>query len=287
MSVVILRRRKLGRTSAKEIAKNIPDCKVIINDRNIPVGRDGDVLIRWGCTSKVEGNYSIINSADAIHQVNDKTAFRRLLNDAGLCPRTWFSLEEADHDDEGIPNPPSVVVRPRQHAQGKNLYKCDTWDEIYAAVRRCGEGFYISKYIDKVAEYRVAVAQGRAVWVVKKTPGNPEDIAWNVAQGGRFDNVKWNDWPLKVVKTAIAAFNLSSLDFGGVDLMVDADNNCYVLEINSAPSLTSPYRQSCMAKVFSHMVENGKERIPLVTAKGGYSKFIHPALTDKELLVDV
>jgi hypothetical protein len=69
--------------------------------------------------------------------------------------------------------------------------------------------------------------------------------------------------------------------------MVDAAGNCYVLEINSAPSLTSPYRQECMGKAFKYIVENGKARIPLVEAKGGYRKFIHPALTDDALLVEV
>ena len=104
-------------------------------------------------------------------------------------------------------------------------------------------------------------------------------MAWNVARGGRFDNVDWGDWPLKAVKTSIEAFNLSSLDFGGVDVMVDGDGGCYVLEINSAPSLTSPYRQEKMALAIDYMLEHGKERIPLTTERGGYRKFIHPAVS--------
>jgi glutathione synthase/RimK-type ligase-like ATP-grasp enzyme len=122
---------------------------------------------------------------------------------------------------------------------------------------------------------------GRAVWVAEKTPANKAEIAWNVAKGGRFDNVRWNNWPLKAVKVAIEAFNLSSLDFGGVDVMVDKDGDVTVLEINSAPSLTSPYRQECMAKAFDYMLEHGKDRIGLVEEKGQYLKFIHPAI-DKQ-----
>ena len=124
----------------------------------------------------------------------------------------------------------------------------------------------------------VFVAQGRAVWVAKKTPGNPEDVAWNVARGGRFDNVRWSDWPIKGVKLAIRGFLLSELDFGGVDIMVDAENNWYILEINSAPSQTSPYRQECVAKVFDYIIENGKDTIPIADRIGGYLKFIHPTL---------
>jgi glutathione synthase/RimK-type ligase-like ATP-grasp enzyme len=122
---------------------------------------------------------------------------------------------------------------------------------------------------------------GRAVWVAEKTPANKADIAWNVAKGGRFDNVRWSNWPLKAVKIAIKAFNLSNLDFGGVDVMVDAQGDVTVLEINSAPSLTSPYRQECMAKAFDYTLEHGKERMPLTEEDGQYLKFIHPALDNK------
>jgi glutathione synthase/RimK-type ligase-like ATP-grasp enzyme len=166
------------------------------------------------------------------------------------------------------------------HAQGKKLWKCDNIQQLALAADRAGQGWYASQLINKTAEYRVLVAQGRAVWVVKKIPANPQAIAWNVNQGGRFENISWDNWPLKVVKTAIQAWKLSGLDFGGVDIMEDADGKCYVLEINSAPSQTSPYRQQCMAKVFDWIVEhNSCKEIPLPEEKGGYRKFIHPAIS--------
>ena len=65
----------------------------------------------------------------------------------------------------------------------------------------------------------------------------------------------------------------------------DGNFKCYILEINSAPSLTSPYRQECMAKGFDWIVEHGKDHIPLVEERGGYRKFIHPAVCDKAVLV--
>jgi len=122
------------------------------------------------------------------------------------------------------------------------------------------------------------VVSGRAVCVARKHPGNPNQVAWNVFQGGRFENVRWDEWPLKAVKNSIAAFNLSGLDFGGVDVMVDREGETYILEINAAPSLTSPYRQECFAKAFDYILEHGKQTIPLQAAKGGYTKFIHPAI---------
>lgn len=281
---IILRRRKLGRTSAKEIAKHIPNCAVVRNDRMPPAPVDGQSppkLFRWGTTSNVPAGYDIINQAAAIHEVNDKSGFRMKLMQEAPDTIPFTITDVSEWEEDRFP----YIVRPQKHAQGRNLYKCDTLDELEAAVRRCGAGYYISQYIPKVAEYRVAVVSGRAVWVANKTPADPAAIAWNVARGGRFDNVNWGDWPLKAVKVAIQAFNVSSLDFGGVDIMVDAEGNCYVLEINSAPSLTSPYRQECMGKAFAYIVANGKARLPLTEAKGGYKKFIHPAVCNEAVLV--
>jgi len=271
-TAVILRRKKLGKTSCNGIVGfSHSNVQVVRNDAVIP---KADVYIRWGCTSPIPytENRIILNLAQAIHIVGDKAGFRAILDEDALCPLTWFDW--AHVPPQAFP----VVVRPQVHAQGKQVYFCENSVQMFTAIEKCGPGYYISKFIDKVAEYRVFVAQGRAVWVVKKTPGNPEDVAWNVARGGRFDNVSWNNWPLKGVKLAIGGFLLSGLDFGGVDIMIDAQNNWYILEINSAPSQTSPYRQKCVAKVFDYIIENGKDIIPLVRRPGGYLKFIHPAL---------
>ncbi len=139
------------------------------------------------------------------------------------------------------------------------------------------EGGYVSRLISKVAEYRVAVVQNRVAWVAQKTPGNPDDVAWNVAAGGRFDNVRWGEWPPFVIDAALAAAKVSGTDFCGVDVMVDADGTPYVLEVNSAPSLTSPYRQQSFAKCFDYIVRNGKAHFP-DAQHFGWKDVIHPVL---------
>lgn len=285
MSVIMLRRRKLGRTSCSEIARlSQKQIQVVRNDQQFPA--DTNLVIRWGTTSNVPCR-NVVNTAEAIHRVGDKAGFRRVLMDDWaakgdphpLCPTTFF-------DGSVVPVIEyPLVVRPRVHAQGKHVYLCNNQAELDTAIRRCGEGWYASDYINKVAEYRVAFVQGRVAWVARKTPGNPEDVAWNVARGGRFDNVRWDEWPLKAVRVSREAFMLSGLDFGGVDVMVDAAGNAYVLEINSAPSLTSPYRQECMAKCFDWLIEHGKQNLPITEARGGWKKFIHPALTQEAIMV--
>lgn len=287
MTAVILRRRKLGRTSCNEIARFCGNLQVVRNDQPFP--RDTDLVIRWGTTSNVPVR-NVVNTAEAIHKVGDKAGFRKVMMDDWegkgspegklLCPYTYF-----DGGDRRPAHAVPLVVRPRVHAQGRHVYLVNNAQELAAAAARCGPGWYASAYINKVAEYRVAFVQGRVAWVAKKTPGDPNAVAWNVARGGRFDNVLWGDWPLKAVRISREAFLLSGLDFGGVDVMIDGDGNAFVLEINSAPSQTSPYRQECMGKCFRYILDHGKDPIPVIAERGDWKKFIHPALSEQAAMV--
>lgn len=286
MTHVILRRRKLGKTSANEIARQTRSgIQAILfsnktnrfhDSRNVrqvvQFPNDTDIVIRWGCTANVPGNPTILNRADAIHLVSDKIRSRRLFAQEHFP--AWTEEREVRFP---------CVVRPGTHHQGRHLHVARNADELRAAIRAVagrGAGWYASPLINKTAEYRVFIVSGRAVCVAQKTPGNPGDVAWNVARGGRFDNVLWDNWPLKAVRVSIEAFLKTGLDFGGVDVMVDAGGEVYVLEINSAPSLTSEYRQQCFARAFDYVIEHGPQVIPLPRERGNYRKFIHPAITE-------
>jgi ribosomal protein S6--L-glutamate ligase len=226
---------------------------------------------------------NVVNKSEAIHRVSDKRGFRMILNEKGLCPYTSFSLQDwAQNADWDTP----AVVRTAVHAQGRGLWYCKNFYYVQGVIDKYfanNPNYYINEFIPKVAEYRVFVVSGRVAWVAKKTPGNPDDVAWNVNQGGRFDNVRWGDWPLSVCHAAIKAFHLTGLDFSGIDVMEDADGKAYVLEANSAPSQTSPYRQQCTAKAFQWIVDHGRDMIPL-GGEGKYLPIIHPALDDKAII---
>lgn len=283
----LLRKRRLGRTSCNQIsALSRSGISVVRNDATIP--DTSGFVFRWGTTNTLPGHPKVVNTAEAIHWASNKRESRLALQTAGVSvPQTWYA--EAFRGDviRGLgPSAGLFVLRPAHHAQGRQLVHGDT-EAIMAAINQpLYANGYVARLINKVSEFRVFVSQGRAVWVAKKTPGNPSDVAWNVARGGRFDNVGWDAWPLKAVKESIKAMAVSGLDFGGVDVMLDADGNVYILEINSAPSQTSPYRQSCVAKAFDWIIEkNSKATIPIIEARGGYKKFIHPCLTEEAILL--
>lgn len=283
---ILLRRPKLGKGSCNGIAAaSQTGLKPVRYWRRNDWPDEVGVVFRWGCTtslSNFEG--TVVNSASSIHWCTNKRESRLAMQAAGVpVPKTWGGFIDWENNSSlTLP----VIVRRETHSQGRGLVVCRTWDDVWNATRAarwavCRRHIplnYISVIIPKVREYRVAVIQNRVAWVAEKTPADPSAIAWNVAQGGRFDNVRWNNWPLESIKAALAAIKLSSADFGGVDVIEDAEGKPYVLEINSAPSQTSPYRQSCFAKCFDWIVTHGKERfedIPNLTRR---NDIVHPAL---------
>lgn len=287
MKAIILRRRKLGRTSAREVSRfareagnNLVEYR---NDKLFP--ENVDMVFRWGTTSNLPYKVaSVVNTSEAIHFVADKKTSRMVFAEKGLAPKSWTNFD--DVPAEALEGPSEgLIVRRATHHQGKYLHLCKSLPELVRACSMYPEGYYISEYVKKVAEYRVFFAQGRAVWVAKKTPADEQAVAWNVAKGGRFDNVRFDDWPLKAIRISREAFLLSGLDFGGVDVMLDEDGNAYVLEINSAPSQTSPYRQECTSKAFSYIMRHGKGVIGVTKERGGWRKFIHPAINNEAIMV--
>ena len=275
MTAVLLRRRGLGRGMDRALAEFDTTVVPLRSDRAWP--DDVNLVFRWGCTANTPNGSRVINTAEAIHRVNDKRGFRQLLSERApaIVPETVFEYIPQNMEGEW-------VVRPRSHAQGRNLHVVEGRDTeaFNRALRACGEGWYAGRLIQKVAEFRVMFFQGRVAWVANKTPGNPDDVAWNVARGGRFDNVRFGAWPLRVIQAAHQAFQLSGLDFGGVDVMTDAAGTPYILEINSAPSQTSPYRQECTVKCLNYIVANGNAQI-FPGTRGEWRDYIHPAISEE------
>ena len=286
MSAIILRRRKLGRATKHVAEKMQQECSAVRVWRDL-IHTDTTHIFRWGCVNQlpswVDDGTTVVNTAASIGWCADKRQGRLDMQAAGVpVPKTWGSVEEwFDTIPAGTVAP--VVIRPERHAQGRHLLLSSNKRELYSFAGYHGS-VYLSEYIEKVAEYRVLVCQNRVVWVAKKTPGNPEDVAWNVARGGRFDNVRWGEWPLAVVRAALAAAKVSKTDFCGVDVMVDAEDKPYVLEVNSAPSQTSPYRQQCLAKAFDYIVLNGKKHFDDVEDNGRktWKSYIHPAVRNDD-----
>lgn len=277
----ILRRNGLGLGSTKAIKKlSQYEITIIKNNKLHEFGED-DVILRWGCTSNIptydEYSYRTLNKKKNIHLVNNKRNFREFLQQKypENVPKTWFN-----HLSNDITYP--CILRPKSHCQGKELYFITDYEfliQVINFLEYSDNTYYISEYINKTQEYRVCFIQGLVAWVANKVPANPSNIAWNVAQGSKFENVSWKSWPINVIEAAYKAYKLSGLYLGGVDIMVDKDGRSYILEINSAPSHTSPYRQQCTTKCIDYGITHKDFSLILPNPYfKKYGKWLHPAL---------
>lgn len=309
--IIFLRRRALGLGSVRGMTEFIdnPDTEgpivkqkaggyigqkagYVRNDHleRMPEFDENDWLVRWGCTSRTE-KFKLerqLNPSKAIGQVNDKRGFRAKCQAEmpAYTPNSFFNLHETPDDFGG-----DYILRPKTHSQGRKLWvvnnKVDLFKRLQAEKLDFDNGWYASKMIDKVAEYRVYVVEGRVVSVARKIPEDENAVAWNVAQGGEFEVLRWDGWAEipSALTCAVKAMALTDLDFGGVDVMMDANGLSYIIEINSAPSLpllddgSVSYRQKCMAKAFNWIAEHGKGNVkPINPGDVGWRDFIHPAI---------
>ncbi len=84
------------------------------------------------------------------------------------------------------------------------------------------------------------------------------------------------------MRVAIESFNLSTLDFGAVDVIIKGDK-AYTLEINTAPEVWH-YYGARLAEAFHYIIKNNnRNRIP-VKKYDDWKKVAHPSLSDLVVL---
>jgi len=275
-------RHKLGASTLKELSQLCPDVIILKHNKPFPT-IPPKALLRWGCTTLIPWpNCIVLNRKENIKLISNKAFFRNKLqeNHPEITPKTWF-----DTNNPTITYP--CILRPFKHSKGKHLWFCNNLYELIQAKNelyliKLNYNYYISEYIPKVKEYRVCFIQGRVAWVVEKIVEDPTQIAWNSAQGSKFINVRWKQWPIDIIEACYKAYTLSNLWLGAVDVIVDKDGHPFVLEINTAPLQTAPYDLLCTARCINYGINNNFDTIPLDNNYTKYGKYLHPALKNTQ-----
>lgn len=214
------------------------------------------IIIRWGNTIEIDTEGSIVyNTASAIKKATDKKLSREILAEAGVSVPRRLNMQS-----ENINFP--VIARPRRHAKGRNFIILRDYDSMIEHMTNNINDWYYSEFVNKIKEYRVHCAHGRVLNMLEKPNPGDGQIAWNRALNGEaFENVRWSDYDGKVVHECVKAVNALKLDFAGVDVIVDAEGNPYILELNTSPTLaSSEYSMSRYAKYFDWLSKSQEKR---------------------------
>src|SRR3990167_2517295 len=167
-----------------------------------------------------------INSPQAIARASNKRRALLMMAEAGVpTPEVYL------RSDGNIKYP--CVGRPDRHWGGKDFYLCNDIMEVQRAYARGCTHFM--EYIGGGREFRVHVAFGKSIKIAEKTGGN--SIIRNFKYGSRFIYPDFNH-KKSLRRVAKQAVEVLGLDFGAVDV-IHKDGRFYVLEVNTAPSLTS------------------------------------------------
>lgn len=237
----------------------------LVDDHGL-LSLDDTAVVRWGSTWQGKAEREI-NSADSVALAKDKIATRKLLAD--LCPQTWYELGDIYYP---------CIIRPKNHFGGHKFFVCNTLREAQRAIRRCRRGWYASEIVNKAREFRVFALMGYCVAVTERFPNDNGHLAWNLAQGGRMKNVRYKQWPIGAILTALQAAKLANLDWAAVDIVVDQEGKALVLELNTAPGLRSEYRIEQIAAALDWLNSSDvKERVVKEGRTETWKTLIHPS----------
>jgi hypothetical protein len=194
-----------------------------------PPAKKASVLIRWGNSLlPTPAGVRETNTREAVRQAADKGAMARILSAT-----------------EGVSFPQIIMItRGMRALPNGNWFVRNEHDQIrYRNTIEAGDKYAVRE-INKTREFRVHVFNDEIIGVYEKVPHRANDkiLKAENCDFRRLDTAsKAAMAGIKGVRPmAKAAVKALGLVHGGVDVIIDANNNSYVLEVNSSPALNEP-----------------------------------------------
>jgi [lysine-biosynthesis-protein LysW]---L-2-aminoadipate ligase len=184
----------------------------------------------------------VLNPAASLLASHDKLATALRLAHAGVPhPRTG----QVDGDGTGsLPEPP-VVVKPRFGSWGRDVYLCQTRDELNRCLRSMQDrswfrrhGALVQELVPPAGRDLRAVVAGSAIVGAIERVAAPGEWRTNVALGARRRRVVPSADACELALRAAAAVQG---DLVGIDLLPLPGGGHVVLEVNGAVDVTSEY----------------------------------------------
>lgn len=217
--------------------EGLPDAVVV---RGIPAGSFEAVTLRLGVLHALSRvGVAVINTASAIERTVDKSACSQILQASDIATppmlatdrpelaRQWLTGEfEAGHQ---------VVVKPLFGAEGKGITRLSAGQSL-APPTESGGVWYLQRYLhggqsSGGRDIRILVIGDQPAYAMQRE--HPVDWVTNVARGARC--LPWSPDPT-MQTMAVAAARAVGADVAGVDLMIDAHDKPWVIEVNSVPA---------------------------------------------------
>lgn len=167
--------------------------------------------------------YSISKTTDMIKLSLAKipvpdTAFTRNIDD-------YYTLSEKI----GFP----LIIKSSRMGKGANIFKINNKEELERMIKdieledKKAQNYLLQEFIPYVHDLRVLII-GDNIFTMKRIP-REGDFRANFSRGG---SVELFDLDEEGKKLALDALHVVNMTVGGVDILIDKDDNRYVLEVN-------------------------------------------------------
>ncbi len=184
----------------------------------------------------------VINTAEGLLAAHDKLRSAAILMKSGL-PHPETSLLTVAEETASLP--PPCVVKPRFGSWGRDVFRCQTEEELAACIETIRDRTWFRRHGAVVQQWlpnsrrdlRVLVAGGRVVGAAERVAAEGE---WrtNISLGGSLRAARPSDDAAELARTAAAVVGA---DLVGVDLLPDGDGGYVVLELNGAVDFDDRY----------------------------------------------
>lgn len=197
--------------------------------------RSGDKIVNWG---RGEVPFPVtLNQPEAVHNaVNKRRAFR-LFNDRGVA--TVDSTTDRNVAEEWLQAGFFVYARETITGHGGRGIRVLSGHSGIRSLREIVHCELYTKGFPTNREFRVHVVGDQAISVLEKKQRNGTNPDPFIRSHGDWVFCRNNlaSYPEAVKEQAVAAVKALGLDFGGVDIALDCEDNVCVFEVNSAPGL--------------------------------------------------
>ena len=210
------------------------------------------LVINWGATQPAipltQTNTDYLNKSGAVQLASNKLCTVQALHHLPIISWTISKETALGWLHQGY----KVYCRTTLTGHsGSGIVVANTADELVQAP-------LYTKGIDVDKEYRIHVFDGKVIDVTQKKRRNgveSSDLIRNHSNGWVFAriDVEASD---EVKELAVNAVTGLGLDFGACDIVIDAEGNPYLLEVNTAPGLEGTTLKKYTEAIIDYMERN-------------------------------
>jgi hypothetical protein len=209
-------------------------------------------IINWGNHIYSDDSIFSLNAPSGIAAASDKAQARRILRAAQVrIPNTFFLNENWEGS---FP----IVARPPHHHGGQHFHIINTVQDLVNLSHQTDlSSWYFAEIFQKTHEFRVHVGHGKVLFVQEKPLVDGEIRANQAVNHESWRVLKWSEYNHGLCRESIRAIEALNLDYGAVDIMYNAaDNSWAVCEVNTSPSINTPYSSEKYAAYFDWVIRH-------------------------------